>query len=788
MVFKRLLILVGIVFSAALGFSQQVPIEAVNELVKSGLVNKDEMEKMAGAISKTKDTIVPDPIIENRKENVFDKPSIIEELFPDENKTSYIRQFGYEIFRQPTSTFAPGDNVPVGSDYLIGPGDTFVIYIWGKLVQETFTLAVDRDGKIALPKAGTLFLWGLKFSEAEVLIKEALQHSYSNFSINVTLGKLRTIRVFVLGEVYKPGGYTISSLSTVFHALFEAGGPSKVGSFRKIKLIRDNKTVTIIDLYDFLLAGDKSKDVRLQSGDTVFVPSIGPVVAVRGSVKRPRVYEIIGETTLSQIIVRAGGLTPSGYLNRVQIEKIVNNQKKSVFDFELNNLNSLKGEKDVKLCDGDMISIFPINKTRRGYVSISGNITMPGEYELSKDLKTKDLIKKAGGVLPGTYLLRGEIIRYIDEKTKQIVAFDLGKLLKGEISEDNILKEWDQVVIYSLNNVMPVQSVQISGAVNKEGRLELSEKMRISDLIFRAGGLKPTAMLTNAELYHMVQGKDPEIIKIDLKKILVEKSLAEDLLLDGGDHMFVREEVGNTRKKKITLSGEVKYPGIYVADYQEKLSSIIERAGGFSEKAYLPGAIFKRESVKSAQQKALSSYLERLQTEVFSEAANLSDSTSSKRASEILKNKEDLAKIYATFEVPGRLIIKIEDTKTFKDGKYDIIIEDNDALFVPQNPSSVNVVGSVYNSSSLVYEPNRNISYYIDKVGGTTKDANRGEVYIISASGEVNKNNAWGKDLERGDTVVVPAEITMGTNWFKMLMDTSQIFYQVGVGYSAVRK
>ncbi len=788
MLFKKFLVFAGIVFSVASVFSQQPPIGAVNELVKSGLVNKEEMEKMAGAINKSKDAIVPEPVIENKKENIIEKPSIIEELFPDESKTSFIRQFGYEIFRQPSSTFAPGDNVPVGPDYVVGPGDTLVVYVWGKLVQETFTLTVDRDGKISLPKAGTLFLWGLKFSEAEIIIKQALSNNYANFSINVTLGKIRTIRTFVLGEVYKPGSYTISSLSTVFQALFEAGGPTKVGSLRKIKLIRDNKTISTIDLYDFLLSGEKAKDLRLQSGDTVFVPAIGSVVAIRGSVKRPRVYELLGETRISEVIRMAGGLTPSVYLKRLQMERIVNNEKKSVIDFELANPDVLKDGKDIKINDGDMISIFPINKTRRGYVSISGNVSMPGEYELTPELKVRELLKKAGGTLAGTYLPRGEISRYVDEKTKEIIPFDMEKLLKGGTAENYPLKEWDQVIVYSLFNVIPVQSVNISGAVNREGKLDLTEKMKISDLIFRSGGLKPTALFENAELYHMREGKDPEIVKVDLRKILVDKDLAADLILFGGDHLFVREEVASTRKKKITLGGEIKYPGVYVADYQEKLSSIIERAGGFSEKAFLPGAVFKRDSIKTAQQKAVASYLERLQTEVFSESANLIDPSSSKREAEIIKNKEDLAKIYATFEVPGRLIIKIEDIKTFKDSKYDIIIEDNDALFIPQNPSSVNVIGSVYNSSSLVYEPNRNLSYYLDKVGGTTKEANRCEVYIISASGEVNKNNAWGKDLERGDTVVVPAEITIGTNWLKMLLDTSQIFYQVGVGYSAVRR
>ena len=793
MFLKRFLVVAGILCLAGTAFSQMPPagldMGAVKDILKSGLVSKEEADKVAGTADKSRDATLVTPVIENKKENV-EKPSLIEELFPDESKTSFIKQFGYEIFKQPSTTFAPVDNVPVGSDYLIGPGDTFVIYVWGKLVQDTFSLTVDRDGKVSLPKAGTVFLWGLKFSEAEKIIKESLLQNYSNFSINVTLGKLRTIRAFVLGEVYKPGGYTISSLSTLFHGLYESGGPTKVGSFRKIKLIRDNKTISTIDLYDFLLTGEKGQDARLQSGDTIFVPSIGAVVAVRGSVKRPRVYELLGETKLSQVIKMAGGLTPSGYVNRLQIERIINNEKKSVFDFEIRNLDALTGGKDMTVNDGDMISIFPINKTRYGYVSVSGNINMPGEYELAPKMRVKDLLDKARGILPGTFLTRSEISRYKDEKTKEIIAFDIGRLLKGDASENLLLQEWDQVIVYTVSNVIPVQKVRISGAVNKEGVEDLTANMKVTDLIFKAGGLKPTALLDNAELYHMVIGKQPEIKRIDLRKILVDKNSAADILLEGEDHLFIREDVSWMRKKNITLSGEVKYPGAYVADYEEKLSSIIERAGGFSDKAYLPGAIFTRESARKAQHKAMSNYHDRLQTQLYSERTKAAMATSQaeiKRQADEIESKQQLATIFASVEVPGRLLIRIGEMKTFKDSKYDLILEDGDTLFIPQNPASVNIIGNVFNSSSVIYESGKDITFYLDKVGGTTKDAARGQIYILRASGEVEKNNAWGKEVERGDTIVVPAEITADFNWFKVLLDTSQIFYNIAAASTVFR-
>jgi len=790
---RRILTVFSIIFSAVLGYSQdmlQLDMGAVQDIIKSGIINKDDVEKISGAQNTAKDAALAAPVIENKKENI-DKPSLIEELYPDETKTSFIKQFGYEIFRQP-ATFAPIDNVPVGPDYMIGPGDTFVVYISGKLVQqETLNLTVDRDGRVSLPKSGSVFLWGMKFSEAEKLIKDQLSTNYSNFSLNITLGKLRTIKVFVLGEVVRPGAYTLSALSTMFHGLYAAGGPTKVGSFRKVKIIRDNREFAVVDLYDFLLTGAKGKDARLQSGDTIFVPSIGKVVAIRGSVKRPRIYELLGETKLSQMIKMAGGISPTGYLNRIQIERIVNNEKKSIFDFEAKNLDTVASN-DVTVKDGDLISIFPINKVRYGYVSISGNISMPGEYQLTKDMKVKDLIDKARGILPGTYTQRAEIIRYRDEKKKEIVAFDLARLLKGNDKENFSLKEWDQVIIYTLSNVMPVQKVQISGAVNRELKLDLTESMKISDIIFRAGGLKPTARLDNAELFHLVAGKQPEILSVNLRKILIDKDPDEDLLLQGNDHLFIREDVSWTRKKTVTLSGEFKYPGIYVADYEEKLSSIIERAGGGTQKAFLPGAVFTRASAKVSQEKAMAKYLERLQAEVVQERANVQALSltegEAKRVGDSLKGKEEVSKLYASIEVPGRIIIKLDDLAALKDSKDDIILEENDALYIPQTPSSVNVIGSVYNSAGIIYEQYKNISYYIDKVGGTTKDANRGETYLIRASGEVDKNNAWGTEVRKGDTIVVPAQINAETNWLKMFLDTSQIVYQAGIGVLSVSK
>ncbi|OGF46214.1 MAG: hypothetical protein A2452_13410 [Candidatus Firestonebacteria bacterium RIFOXYC2_FULL_39_67] len=817
---SKLLISGLVLFLTVSGYSQTQDLK--QELLNKGLVSKTDIEKALKDPNNKEagETQVVLPSKEEKKPEI-EVPSVIEELFirevkekhddyietgkeskegeagevkeaDTEKEKKFLKQFGYNIFKAASTTFAPTDNVPVGPDYIVGPGDNFVVYVWGKLVQETFSLTVDRDGKISLPKAGAVFLWGMKFGEAEKLIKDALSQNYANFSINVTMGKLRTIRIFVLGEVKKPGGYTISSLSTLFHSLYEAGGPTKVGSLRKVKLIRDNKVVSTIDLYDFLLVGEKGLDVKLQSNDTVFVPSIGAVAGVTGNIKKPGIYELAGETKLSALMKMVGGVTPSGYVSRIQIERTINGERKAVLDVELKTGDALKDGKDIIVNDGDLITVFPINKLKYNYVTLYGNVGRPAEYELTPGLKVKELIEKAGGILPGTYLNRAEISRYKNDKAREIVAFDPDKLLKGDVKENQALKEWDEVTVYSQSEILPVQYVEISGAVNKEGRFELAEKMKVSDLIFKAKGLKKTASMDSAELFKIVFGKQPEIKKINLKKLLVEGVFDEDYILEAGDHLFIREETSWTKKKKITLSGEVKFPGVYVADSNEKLSSVLERAGGYSEKASPKSAVFTRESVKTIQQKTMLKYMQRLQQEVAAEGAKLAATgqtdADTKKAAETVKRKEDLVKVLGSIDVPGRLIIKLEDLKAFKDSKDDIIIEDGDSLYIPQIPSTVNVIGSVYNPTSIVYEPERNIHFYLDRVGGTTKDADRGDVYIVRASGEVDKNNAWGKNIERGDTIIVPAELKTETNWLKVLTDTSTIFFNAAVGVSAINR
>lgn len=702
-----------------------------------------------------------------------------------------ISQFGYNIFTTPSSTFAPVENVPVGPDYLIGSGDSLIIYIWGKVVQETFNVTVDRDGKINLPRAGNIYVWGLKFEEVEKVVKNTLSEHYANLQISITMGRLRTIKVFVLGEVQKPGAYTVSSLSTVFHAIYETGGPTKLGSMRKIKLIRNNETKSVIDLYQFLLKGDKSQDYKLQSNDTIFVPPIGPVAGITGSVKRPAIYELRDPIKISDLIKMSGGLTPISSFQRIQLERIKDHERKVVMDLQIKDISEFESsDQNIELQDGDFVFIFPILPLKYNYVTISGNVLRSGDYELEQGMRVNDLIEKAGGIVSETYLERAEIFRYKDDKTKEIIPINLKTLFKYPDEENIFLQEWDELRIYSKTDVIPVQYVEISGAVYKPGKFELTPNMKLNDLMFRAGGVKPTAFLENAELFRLGQNEPSKVITVDLSRVLDADYPAHNLLLKAGDHFYVRDRVELSEKRIVVVKGAVKFPGEYVAGKDERLSSIIERAGGFTEEAFLKGTVFTRESIRQAQAKMINRFVQSEQRELLRNEAMLVRTNASeeeiKEKQLVFQRRKELLRFISSIEVLGRMIIHLDELYKFAGSKSDIKVEHGDTLYIPETPSTVQIIGSVYNPTSLIYKKGKNADYYLNKVGGLTKYADKKGIYIVKANGEVTTEFARIHEIERGDAIIVPEEFKTKTEWRKVWLDVTQIIYHTAVGAAVV--
>jgi len=791
---------------------QGVPPEIVKERIAPSQITEEEVP-----FTERKEE---EPAIPEKPE---EKPRIPKREKPPEEKSEIeislsgripttiskeLTQFGYKLFRTTVSTFAPVTDVPVGPDYVIGPGDRFSISTWGRL-ERSYQVEVDRNGEVTIPKIGTIKVWGLTFSELkDYLLREFSKH-YKGFHMNVVMGKLRTIRVYVVGEVATPGSYTLSSLSTVYNALFAAGGPSKRGTLRNIQLIRNGKTLQAIDLYDFLLRGDKSQDARLQSGDTVFVPIIGPVAGIAGNVMRPAIYEIKNTLTLGELFDLAGGVTSAGYLQRVQIERIVAHEKRIVEDFDLTGYGKQWEYPELRtaLKDRDLVKVLPIFPETRDIVYLEGHVKRPGGYEFKEGMKLLDLVPSYDELLPEPYLEYADITRLVPpDYHPETIPFHLEKLLKGDKSQNIVLKEFDRVTVYSRDTLREEPQVTISGEVQRPGKYRLLENMRVKDLVFDAGNLKRSAYLPEAEITRLIkteEGVASRIMTINLGEALNENP-QHNIQLEEDDYVFVRQIPEWYTDKTVSLTGEVVFPGVYSFSKGETLSSVLERAGGYTERAYLKGAFFTRESARRKQEERLKRYIERLEEDILRSQARVSEATISEAEAKSLEQsltvKRELLRKTTSSRATGRVVIVLKSLDEFRGSKYDLELEDGDTLTIPPKPGVVNVLGSVYNSTSIVYTKGRTVDFYLNKVGGPTPDAEEDEIYLVKADGTVISKSqkgafgiAWDPEenrwttggfmsarVEPGDTILVPSRVTRFV-WKRELMDWTTILYQIAV-------
>ena len=475
-----------------------------------------------------------------------------------------LRQFGYDLFTRVPTTFAPVTDVPVGPDYVIGPGDNLNILLWGG-VQEGHQLEVNRNGAVALPRLGVIQVWGLTLDQVQRLLQQRFSEFYTDFRLAVTLGKLRTMLVYVVGEVRQPGAYTVSSLSTIINALFASGGPTKNGSLRRIQLVRQGRQIHTLDLYDFLLRGNKSQDTALQSGDTILVPLIGPVAGVAGNVKRPAIYELDPGMTLQRLLELAGGVTALGYLQRVQVERPVANERKMVVDVDLSTSRPKAAPTDLwktRIADGDLVRIFAILTTLENAVQLEGHTVRPGRYELKPDMRLRDVLTSYTVLLPEPYLEYGEIVRYIGaDMRRTVVPFNLGALLAGDPDQNLALQPQDIVRVFARADFVDPPQVRISGLVHRPGLYPLTEGLRVGDLVFRAGNVLKFAYLERAELTRRTLGLGGENairVEIDLSKAL-EGDREHNLPLQDFDHLMVRQVPDIELQRDIELTDESRF-------------------------------------------------------------------------------------------------------------------------------------------------------------------------------------------------------------------------------------
>ena len=682
-----------------------------------------------------------------------------------------LQVFGYDMFNVSPLSFAPLAATSVPPNYTLGPGDNIIVNLWGKVDLE-LDLTVDREGKVFIPKAGDLTVWGLTLDQFEEKLKKKLSTIYSGFEMNVIMGKIRQIKVFIFGEVKNPGGYTVSSLSTLFNTLHIAGGPNHRGSMRKIKLIRNNKELATVDLYDFLLKGYNKDDIKLASSDVVFVPVVGPTVKIKGEVKRPAIYELKGGEGILDLIELAGGLKPTAYLERVMVNRIADQDQRVLLDVNLYD-QSTKEKENLTLKDGDDVSVFSIFDLIENLVWIDGKVKHPGTFQRNPGMRVWDLIKEGEQLQKDAYLLRADLIRTHPDERKEIIPINLEKVLAEDSSENMLLMDKDSLKVYGYWDVKRKKFVTIDGAVKKPTKYQLYENMKLSDLIFLAGNPLRNAYMLRAEIAHLNPGKPADITYLNLKDLytdsqdfVVKQNPGVDMFLKEDDQVFIREIPEWSLQKIVTLEGEMMFPGKYALEREkETLYHLLQRAGGLTPKAFPKGVIFVRSGIIQDV-----------------ERRNIQDVVTNTQ----LLEKDTLGNVIPPSVTPfnpgklNRVVIDLPKILKGKGGESDIVLQDGDSIFVPQIPSEVQVVGSVGSSSSIKFVEGKKVKYYIDRAGGYTRNSDKNQTRLIKANGRVISGGSLrGRKVELGDVMVVPQKIKEERNWMKFMANAAVVLSSV---------
>jgi polysaccharide biosynthesis/export protein len=688
--------------------------------------------------------------------------------------------YGSALFVNAPSTFAPIDRVPVTSDYVMGPGDEILIRAWGQIDVDA-RVVVDRDGNIYIPKVGNLSVAGLKYQQLQSYCKTAVSRVFRNFDMTVSLGQLRSIQVFVVGQAKRPGTYTVSSLSTLLNTLFASGGPAPGGSTRHIQLKRDNKVVSDFDLYNLLLNGDKSGDARLLPGDVIYIPPVGASVAISGSVNVPAIYELRERTSLREAITLAGGLTNIADGQRAVVERIENHTTRKVVEILLDEKGLSR-----EMADGDVVRVFSLSPRFQNAVTLRGNVARPGRYEFRPGMRISDLIPSVESLVTRDYW------RDVNSITTL-----------GEVRDT----QQEQSIRESFQGQLPTRTV--TGADTQKPRNSgTSSADRSSDEDTTAelrNDIKRKVPDINWD-YAVIQRLNPQdlstsLIPFNLGRLILQKDEQINLEMEPGDIITIFSQadlaVPMTRRTKLVrLEGEFIASGVYKAEAGESLRHLVQRVGGFTTNAYLYGAELTRESVRVQQQKDLKQLVDNLESEIARNASGTSATPDEIAASRIkFEAQRELVSKLRQVKATGRVVLELKPESADVTTLPDIVLEDGDRLIVPSRPSTVDVLGSVYNKSSFLHRPDRSLSDYLKAAGGATREADTGRMFVVRADGSVvNKQTTrgfWNGGFESlrlmpGDAVVVPERLSKGSA-LKNLKDWTQILSQFALGVAAIR-
>ena len=795
-----------------------------------------------------------------------DIPSLYDMYVQASAKQGPTQRFGLDVFRADNSDLGefPID-LPAGPDYIVGPGDGLAIDLWGG-VSQRITRTVDRQGRISLPESGPIPVSGHTLGEVQQTVQKVLRANFRDVSADVSLSRLRSVRVYVVGDVAQPGAYDISSLSTPLNALFAAGGVSDHGSLRSIKHYRGNKLIEEVDVYDLLLHGVRSEMAHLESGDSLMIDHTGPQVTIDGMVRRPAVYELRNEKTLADALDLAGGILPAAALQHIEVQRLVAHEKRTMLTLDISASSDpdsiTKQLNSFKIQDNDQIHIFPIAPYNESAIYLQGHVLRPGRYSYTEGMKVTDLIRSyadllpepagkyaeivrlnppdfrptvesfdltaalanpataptlqahdtirifgrydfetapevwiggevrtagkyptsgqvhlrdaiylAGGVTPDADLDSAQVFRTQPDGTLKILSVNLGGALAGVPSQNVLLESRDRLLVHRNATKTDPPTVDVKGEVAKPGRYPLTTNMHIEDLIQVAGGLKRTADPVNANLTRYSAG-DPQHASSENMTIALAAVSAgdptENKLLSDGDVLTIPQNPGwNDVGASVSVRGEVQHPGPFGIRPGERVSSLLERAGGFSPQAYPYGAVLMRLEVRELETNARAEMVRRLQEEeVHLKALPETDADQRNAKLTAISETETTLRQLQMNPPIGRVVIHIQkDLAAWKNTSSDAVVRDGDVLIIPKKAGYVTVNGQVFNPTAVSYQPGRSAKWYLTQAGGFTQLANKKAVFVIKADGSVltAKNNSgfWSGDplnapLRPGDSIVVP--------------------------------
>ena len=663
--------------------------------------------------------------------------------------------YGHKVFNSRALTFEPSENIATPQNYRLGPGDEVIIDIWGTS-EDHLRQTISPEGSIMISQIGPVYLNGMTINDANKHIKNAFSKKYAGMEdaetdIQVTLGQVRTIQVDILGEVATPGTFRMSPFASVFHALYRAGGINDIGSLRNIQVLRNGKKVAGVDIYEYLFDGKTNGNIRLQEGDVIIVPPYDQLVSIDGNVKRPMYYEIKPDETIKSLLEYSGGFTGDAYEGMVRLAR------QSGTENELYNIE--RGEfASYRLQDGDIITVGTILDRYANRVELKGAVYRPGMFAIGKDINTvSDLVKKADGVTDDAYTDRVLLYREGPDLELQIMALDLKDILEGR-AKDVTLKRNDVLVISSIHELEERGALSIGGQVARPGSYPFAANTTLEDLIFQAGGLLEGASTARVDISRRIVDPTSTQQTQQISEIYTV-SIENGLALNSGkgfklmpyDHVEVRKSPGYNAQESVSVRGEVLFDGSYVLQKRnERLTDIIKRAGGILDEAYIKGAYLTRRLSKDE----LASRREVLRLAMANSGPGMGDS--------IALSKINVSPTY-------NVGINLEKAIQNPGSHYDVVLQPGDALFIPEQQSTVKIAGDVMFPNTVVYEPGKKLSYYIDQAGGYGQRARKNKAFIVYLNGTVAKAKR-GTPIEPGCQIIVPSKPdTSNTDWTKIL-------------------